>query len=103
MNVGHDWNGTLSTDIAKAPQRLFGWDRNAHYIAPRLGEFSDLFQGGTQVNRRGTGHGLNNDGRSPAYGDVAYVHRACQVAWNKISHMCSLEESKDIGSQHVNE
>ncbi len=71
VDVGDDRKRRGGGDRFEALEGVCARDRDAHDLAARVGEATDLGEGGLGVARVGVGHRLHDDGCAPAYRDGA--------------------------------
>ncbi len=74
MYVGHDGDRRLGENGGQGVGIRLGRDCDAHHIAPRLGELTDLGHRRIDVVGVGAGHRLNRHRCAPADGDATHVN-----------------------------
>ena len=77
-------------DMRHGRRRLFAVHGDAHQLRARLRERGDLLHGGVHIRGVGVRHRLHNDGRAPADGHAANLHRNGDVPrLAHVGHGCS--------------
>ena len=86
------------SDMRHSRRRLLAIHRDAHQLRARLRELRHLLHGGLHVGGIGVRHRLHDDGRAPADGHAANLHRTGDVPrFAHVGHGCVSRKRRFFG------